>query len=124
MGLLKSSIYCIILYNIIICHMHVTFILHFIICRCLFDRTNTQHRISSPYHPQCNGLDERTNRTLIQTLMKLTKSQTDWDECIDAALYGYRIGAHDSTKFSPFFLMYNRQPRKAIDYELLTASKV
>lgn len=48
-------------------------------------------------------------------------SKTDWDQCIDAALYAYRIGVQDSSKSSPFFLMYNRQPRKAIDHEVLTA---
>ena len=57
----------------------------------------------------------------MQALTKLSTSKTDWDQCIDAALYAYRIGVQDSSKFSPFFLMYNRQPRKAIDHEVLTA---
>ena len=77
--------------------------------RCLFDCTNIEHRISSPQ------TDERTNRTLVQALTKLSTWKNDWDQCINAALYAYRIGVQDSSKFSPFFLMYNRQPRKAIE---------
>lgn len=59
------------------------------------------------------------NQTLIRTLKKLTMKD-DWDEHIDGALYAYRIGAQNSSRFSPFFLMYNRHPRKAIDFELST----
>ena len=81
-----------------------------------------EHLISSAYHPQTNGLDERMNQTLIHTLKKITTTTKEWDECIDTALYVYRIGVQDSSRFSPFFLLYNRNPRKAIDYELKTAS--
>ena len=31
------------------------------------------------------------------------------------------IGIQDSSRFSPFFLLYNRHPQKAINYELKTA---
>ena len=81
-----------------------------------------EHRISSPYHPQTNGLDERTNQTLMRTLKKLTTTEEDWDQYIDAALYAYRISVQGSSRFSPFFLIYNRHPRKAIDFEIETAA--
>lgn len=90
------------------------------VSRCLFERTGVEHRISSPYHPQTNGLDERTNQTLVKSLVKLSSSTEDWDIHIEAALYAYRISRHDSSRYSPFFLLYNRYPRKAIDYELAT----
>jgi hypothetical protein len=41
---------------------------------------------------------------------------------IDVALYAYRISVQDSTRYSPFLLLYNRHPRKAIDFELATAT--
>lgn len=88
------------------------------VVKCLFELTKVEHHISSAYHPQTNGLDERTNQTLVTSLIKLSSSQTDWDMNIDAVLYAYRISQQDSSKFSPFFLLYNRHPRKAIDYEL------
>ena len=56
--------------------------------------------------------------------MKLSTSQDEWDLHIDAALYAYRIGMQNSSRFSPFFLLYNRHPRKAIDHELKTTVDV
>ena len=88
------------------------------IVRCLYDRTGVEHRISSPYHPQT---DERTYQTLVQSLRKLISMEKDWDQYIDAALYAYRISVQNSTRFSPFMLLYNRHPRKALDFELSTA---
>ncbi len=71
-----------------------------------------------------NGLDERTNQTLVHTLQKLLTSDNDWDLKIDAALlYAYRISVHDSTKFSPFFLMFNRHPRMAVDHRTATSNE-
>ena len=82
---------------------------------CLFERTGVQHCVSSAYHPQTNGLDERLNQTLVTTIKKVVDAcSNDWDEHISAALYAYRISKQASSKFSPFFLMYNRQPRKAV----------
>ena len=75
-----------------------------------------EHRISSPYHPQTNGLDERMNQTLVHTLIKMANSEDQWDKNIDVALYVYRISMQDSTRFSPFYLLYNRHPRNAIQH--------
>ena len=89
------------------------------ISKTLFEFTNVEHRISSAYHPQTNGLDERTNQTLVRALVKqCSANQRDWDLHIDSTLYAYRIARQDSSKFSPYFLMYNRHPRKAIDHEI------
>ena len=83
----------------------------------MFKLTGIEHKISSPYHPQTNGLDERTNQTLTRALIKFSEAKENWDENIDAALYAYRIAKQDSSQFSPFFIMYNRNPRIAIDHE-------
>ncbi len=78
--------------------------------RKLLDIVKVRHNISSPYHPQTNGLDERMNQTLIRILAKLAKVKEEWDLYIDSALYAYRVSRQDSTKYTPFFLMYNRNP--------------
>eukprot|EP00731_Ephydatia_muelleri_P035961 Em0185g1a len=64
---------------------------------CLFKLTGIEHRISSPYHPQTNGLDERTNQTLTRALIKFSEAKENWDLNIDAALYAYRIAKQDSS---------------------------
>ena len=50
----------------------------------------------------------------MRALIKFSEAKVDWDLNIDAALYAYRISKQASSQFSPFFLMYNRNPRKAI----------
>ena len=62
--------------------------------------TKTEHRISTAYHPQTNGLVERYNQTIQRALLKLVrKEQDDWDQYIDGVLFGYRTAVQKSTKF-------------------------
>ena len=42
--------------------------------------TGVQCNLTSAYHPQSNGLDERFNQTLQRQLLKfIDTEQTDWD---------------------------------------------
>ena len=75
----------------------------------LFELAGVKHRISSAYHPQTNGLDEKANQTISRTLLKyVNDEQDDWDEYLDSILFAYRTSKHASTQYSPFFLMYGR----------------
>lgn len=59
----------------------------------LFELTGVDHRISSAYHPQTNGLDERFNQTLhvVNGLTKMVgEKQDQWDEYLDVILFAYR----------------------------------
>ena len=67
--------------------MHLNHLLFIILFSCLLKLTGIEHRISSPYHPQTNGLNERTNQTLTRALIKFSEAKENWDESIDAALY-------------------------------------
>ena len=82
----------------------------------LEDLTGFKHKITSAYHPQSNGLDERFNQTLKYQLQKLVNEhQDDWGELVDNVLFAYRSSRHDSTKSSPFLLMYGHEARLPID---------
>ena len=82
----------------------------------LGERTGFAHKITSAYHPQSNGLDERFNQTLKAQLQKLVnENQNNWDELLDSILFAYRTSRHDSTKRTPFLLMYGREARLPID---------
>ena len=56
------------------------------------------------------------NQTLKFQLQKLVNDQmNDWDQLIDNVLFAYRSSRHDSTKCTPFLLMYGREARLPID---------
>ena len=43
--------------------------------------------------------------------------QNDWDECIDPILFAIRTSVQESTKHSPFFLMYGREAKLPLEVE-------
>ena len=89
----------------------------------LFKLTGVQHIISTAYHPQTNGLDERFNQTLQRALLKMVQeNENQWDKYLDSVLFAYRTSKQASTQFSPFYLMYGREPCLPVD--LLAVGKV
>jgi predicted aspartyl protease len=78
-----------------------------------------QHKTSS-YRPQCNGLTEKFNGTLIQGIsMYVDSNQLTWDDFIEPVLFSYRSTPCKSTGYSPFYLLYGRMPRLPLDMALL-----
>ncbi|KAK3881377.1 hypothetical protein Pcinc_014153 [Petrolisthes cinctipes] len=73
--------------------------------------------VTSAYHPQTNGLAERTNRTLKTRLAKLCGNKlSDWPNYIEEVAYSIRTQIQKSTGFTPYQLMFGRQHRP-IDQE-------
>ena len=70
------------------------------------------HKVSTTaYHPQTDGLVERFHRTLTSMLAKSTQpSGLDWDERLPYVLFAYRCSEQGSTRESPFFMLYGRDP--------------
>ena len=67
--------------------------------------------VTSAYHPQTNGLDERTNQTLKARLSKLAnEQQDDWCSFLDEVAYSIRTQKQVTTKYRPFYLMFGRHP--------------
>ena len=67
---------------------------------------------TSPYHPACNGLVEKFNRTLKRMLRRLCHEQPrQWHRFINPLLFVYREAWHEATGFSPFELLYGRTVR-------------
>ena len=67
---------------------------------------------TTAYHPQTDGLVERYIRTLVDMLSKkVEQSGKDWDKQLPYVLFAYRTSCQESTKASPFFLLYGRDPK-------------
>ena len=74
---------------------------------------------TTPYHPMGNGIAERFNSTLINMLGTLEPDQkVDWKSHIGAMVHAYNCTKHDTTGFSPYYLMFGRHPRIAVDLAL------
>ncbi|KAL1259008.1 hypothetical protein QQF64_009585 [Cirrhinus molitorella] len=71
---------------------------------------------TSVYHPQTDGLVERFNQTLKQMLRRVTaEDRRDWDRMLPYVLFGVREVPQASTGFTPFELLFGRQPRGLLD---------
>ena len=82
----------------------------------LLQLTGTDQRVTSVYHPQSNGLCERQNRTIKDSLViVLEENPKKWPNIIEGVLFAHRVSVHYSKKFSTFFLLYNCHPTLLID---------
>ncbi|MBW0474183.1 hypothetical protein O181_013898 [Austropuccinia psidii MF-1] len=67
--------------------------------------------MSSVYHPETDGQTERVNQILQQYLwMYVSYHQDDWDTWLPLAESSYNNSDHSSTKQSPLFTVYGREP--------------
>ena len=82
----------------------------------LFDLLDIHRVRTTPYHPVCDGLSERFNRTL-KTMMAhyINAKQSDWDKFIPLLQFAYNTASHSTTKATPFELIYGRQPTVPLD---------
>ena len=71
---------------------------------------------TTPYHPMGNSLCERFNQTLFNMLGSLDPSKkSDWKSYIGPIVHSYNCMRQDSTKQSPYFIMFGREPHLPID---------
>ena len=82
----------------------------------LLQALNIIHITTSYYHPQSNSKVGRFHRTFNDVMSKKVKEHLDtWDLYINQVLTAIRFNTNESTKFSPFYLLYNRVPVMPVD---------
>lgn len=72
---------------------------------------------TTAYHPQANGVVERSHQTLMSYLKCFVdEDQKNWDTWLPYAMMMYRSTPHSVTKYSPYFLLHGREMRLPSDW--------
>ncbi|MBW0527648.1 hypothetical protein O181_067363 [Austropuccinia psidii MF-1] len=72
----------------------------------------TKRDLSTAYHPETDGQTERINEILEQYFwMYFSYHQDDWNTWLPLTEFAYNNSDHSSTKQSPFFTVYGRDPQ-------------
>ncbi|MBW0513772.1 hypothetical protein O181_053487 [Austropuccinia psidii MF-1] len=67
--------------------------------------------LSTAFHPETDGQTEMVNQVLEQYLqMYVSYHQDDWHTWLPLSEFAYNNAEHSSTKQSPFFTIYGRNP--------------
>lgn len=82
----------------------------------VFALTKSQHVKATPYHPETNGLAERSIRT-IRSMMGhyVNESFTNWDLYLNKLIFAYNSAVQVTTGESPYKLLFGREPKLPID---------
>ncbi|CAF4337871.1 unnamed protein product, partial [Rotaria magnacalcarata] len=80
------------------------------------NRLGCVHTVSTPYHPQSQGVIERFNATFKQQLSKYTNEHyDDWDVYLNTIVSFYNSSIHQITQFPPFQIFHKRKPISIFD---------
>jgi hypothetical protein len=80
-----------------------------------------QQRMTIAYHPQANGQVESTNKVIEAILTKTVKeNKKDWSYRLPEALWAYRTTWRNTTRFSPYELVYGKSVVFPTEFEIKT----
>jgi hypothetical protein len=85
------------------------------------DNYHIKHIITSSYHPQANGQVESTNNVLEAILTKtVSTNRQNWASELPNVLWAYRTTWCNTTSYSPYHLVYGKEPIFPIEFEIKT----
>ena len=77
-----------------------------------------------PYHPQINGLVERSHQTIMQMIGKLGEDKkADWPSHLAEIAHVYNATHSAVTGYSPHYLMFGRRPRFLVSFYFPTVGR-
>ncbi len=89
----------------------------------LMKKLSIEHKITTIYKPNTNGLVGHTNKVLCNILNKeinVRKNLHNWDKQAHHAMWVYNSTFKSSTGFIYFHLLYGVESTSPIEYELMT----
>ena len=93
-------------------------------CSTMFTKFNELYKISqiqiTPYLSWPNGVAEKANDTITSILRKVAADDiNNWDLYIKTCVYAYNTTVHTTTKQTPYFLHFGKDPRvpTSLQYE-------
>ena len=79
---------------------------------------DVNHRIASPYHPQCSGQVELSNRELKLISQKtVNRSRKNWSKKLDDALWAYRTAYKNPMGMFPYKMVYGKACHLPLELE-------
>ena len=80
---------------------------------------------TTAYHPECDGMVERFNRTLKSILRKkAAQFGAQWDKNLSGVLWAYRNMPHETTGEKPSFLLFGSDYRSPTEAAFLPTEDV
>ena len=70
---------------------------------------------TSPYHPQTNSNAERIHRFIKKAVAILVEGNQQWPSALKDVAFAYRVTAVDGVGYSPFEIIYGREPVLPVD---------
>ncbi|MCA9761261.1 MAG: DDE-type integrase/transposase/recombinase, partial [Streptococcus sp.] len=84
----------------------------------MLKRIGTEHRVTSAYNPRTNGLTERMNQTLCESLRKHAEKEPDcWNKWLPFVLMAYNTRVHSVSGFSPYELIFGKKMNTFSDWQ-------
>ena len=72
----------------------------------------TEQHSTSGYRPECNGLSETNNRTVLRYIRAMIQeSIKEWPDLLAPIMFHYNTAVSKAHKATPFSLLYNHKPQ-------------
>ncbi|XP_036149749.1 uncharacterized protein LOC118647910 [Monomorium pharaonis] len=83
----------------------------------LCDKLHVKHVLTSVYHPQSNGKNERSHLILTEYIRHYINEQEQWDMILPQAMLTYNCTVNKNTGYTPYELQFGREPNHIFSEE-------